>query len=243
MKITKLHDIDIEDFEIQVSKSKKGSKCILIEFSSNEFWDVLIEKYGSAICCSYTTKSKSYSNLKDGQVDISTLTDTQVLNLKQSIFQKLRYNIAQQNKEKEKSMRENIKASAVENAKYSSVNSKPIFNLDELITEDKKDTDFGDFDFDDDDFDFTELETVSMEDNEIDNKINDLRKELTSADREIKNDIEKIKELTAEWLKLEKNLVELRGTIEDFKRIFNDDVLHHADLQSRIVELETKRKK
>lgn len=238
MSITKLHQIDIEDFEIKVSKNKNGSKNIFIEFSTDKYWDVLTEKYGTMICCSYNTKSKSYSNLKDGFVEISTLTDVQALNLKQSIFQKLRYNLSQENKTK--SMRENIKASAVENAKYVS----PEKEEESKNTNKPEAKDFGDFDFElDDDFDFTELDTPNIEQDPFEIQIRDLKEKLKSADREIKIDIDKIKELTAEWLKLEKSRDELRETIEDFKRIFNDDVLHHADLQSRIENLEKSKKK
>jgi hypothetical protein len=254
MKITKLSQIDINDFTIRISKNKNNSKNIFIEFNNDMFWDTLTEKYGDCISCSYNTKSKAYGNLKEGIIDNSIISPEQINNFKQSILQRLKFLLGKR-KNPLNNMRQHIKESAVKNANnkkdkvldvddfdFSEVESKD-FDFDTLLKEDKKEKDIDDFDFGDFDFEESSIPDVIEKDEDKNKQLLDEIKEIESQieiiDDRINTHLHYIVETKVAIEKAESAIFDLGNLMEHSQDMLDDEIKEKVNLRLTIEALKT----
>ncbi|HCE5868816.1 TPA: hypothetical protein NHK58_001418 [Pseudomonas aeruginosa] len=245
MKITKLSQIDINDFTIRISKNKNNSKNIFIEFNNDMFWDTLTEKYGDCISCSYNTKSKAYSNLKEGIIDNSILSPEQINNFKQSILQRLKFLLSKR-KNPLNNMRQHIKESAVKNATnkkdkdldvsefdFSEVENKD-FNFDTLLKEDNKEIKIDDFNFEELD-EFEEYDT----DKEFLEEIKDRENQIKLIDKKIQSELDFFVEVRLDIAKAEKTISDLNELLAERKEVLNQHMEDKVQLRLDIEDFKT----
>ncbi|HCK4478007.1 TPA: hypothetical protein N0H21_001309 [Pseudomonas aeruginosa] len=248
MKITKLSQIDINDFTIRISKNKNNSKNIMIEFNNDMAWDTLAEKYGDYITCSYNTKSKTYSNLKEGIIDNSILSPEQINNFKQSILQRLKFLLGKR-KNPLNNMRQHIKESAVKNATNKKDKDLDFseFDFSEVDNKEVKIDDFdfseeGSKDFDDFNFGFEEslVSVVEQDKNQpLLDEIKEIESQIEIIDDRINTHLHYIVETKVAIEKAERAIFDLGNLMEDSQDMLNEEIKEKVNLRLTIEALKT----